>query len=63
MPKDKETHDERRKRELDERLDRELAQSFPASDPPKITLGAPARKSRRSPAPTDRKKGHRKRER
>jgi hypothetical protein len=58
MPKDKETREEREKRELDARLDRELAQSFPASDPPKVTLSAPARKARKR-----RKGGHLRRDR
>jgi hypothetical protein len=42
MPKEKETTEEREKRELDEDLDRQLEQSFPASDPPKITRSVPA---------------------
>ncbi|GGE53766.1 hypothetical protein GCM10007276_33540 [Agaricicola taiwanensis] len=37
MPGTKETREEREKRELDEELDRQLEQSFPASDPPKLT--------------------------
>jgi hypothetical protein len=37
MPKEKETHEQREKRLLDEELDRQLEQTFPASDPPKIT--------------------------
>jgi len=37
MPKERETREQREKRELDEQLDRELEQTFPASDPPKIT--------------------------
>lgn len=32
-----ETREQREKRELDEELNRQLEQSFPASDPPKIT--------------------------
>lgn len=56
MPKQKETRENREKRELDERLDRELEQSFPASDPPKLTRSVPAPKSRRSRSPTTRKK-------
>ena len=31
------THDELEKRKLDAELDRQLEQTFPASDPPKIT--------------------------
>jgi hypothetical protein len=37
MSKQKETPEQRVKRELDEELDRQLEQTFPASDPPKIT--------------------------
>lgn len=54
--KEKETREQREKRELDERLDQELEQSFPASDPPKLTRRAPASKSRRSRSPTTKKK-------
>ena len=41
MPKEQETPEQREKRELDEELDRQLEQTFPASDPPKITRGTP----------------------
>jgi hypothetical protein len=41
MPKQAETREERRKRELDDELDRQLDQTFPASDPPKVTRGTP----------------------
>jgi hypothetical protein len=37
MPKEKETCEQREKRELDDELDRELEQTFPASDPLKVT--------------------------
>ena len=37
MPNGNETLEEREKRELDAELDRQLEQTFPASDPPKIT--------------------------
>lgn len=37
MAHEKETPEERQKRKLDEELDRQLEQTFPASDPPKIT--------------------------
>ena len=37
MSKEKETPEQRAKRKLDEELDRQLEQTFPASDPPKIT--------------------------
>jgi hypothetical protein len=33
--------DQRDKRELDEELNRQLEQTFPASDPPRITRGPP----------------------
>ncbi|HLT90511.1 MAG TPA: hypothetical protein VKZ85_06165 [Woeseiaceae bacterium] len=57
MP-EKGSREDRKKRELDERLDRELAQSFPASDPPKVTLGVSAKKpeSRRGGSPAPKKK-------
>jgi hypothetical protein len=42
MPKNKETPEELEKRELDEELDRQLEQTFPASDPPKITRSTPS---------------------
>ena len=42
MSQPKETHEEREKRKLDEELDRQLEQTFPASDPPKITRSIPA---------------------
>jgi hypothetical protein len=37
MPDDKADQNRREKLKLDEELDRELEQTFPASDPPKIT--------------------------
>jgi hypothetical protein len=40
MPKHDETSKQREKRELDEELDRQLQQTFPASDPLKITRGS-----------------------
>lgn len=40
MPKQDETSKQREKRELDEELDRQLQQTFPASDPLKITRGS-----------------------
>lgn len=42
MRKKKETREEREKRELEEALDLQLEQSFPASDPPKVTRSVPA---------------------
>lgn len=41
MPKKKETREEREKRELEEELDRQLEETFPASDPPKVTRSLP----------------------
>jgi hypothetical protein len=41
MPKEKNTREEREKQELDEELDRQLEQTFPASDPPKVTRTPP----------------------
>ncbi len=58
MP-EKGSREDRKKRELDERLDRELAQSFPASDPPKVTLGVISRCGRRQPAKPDAKEDRR----
>ena len=42
MPKNKETREQREKRELDEELSRQLEETFPASDPPKVTRSNPA---------------------
>jgi hypothetical protein len=41
MPVAKETREQREKRKLDEELDEQLEQTFPASDPPKITRTRP----------------------
>jgi hypothetical protein len=54
MPKEKETPEQRQKRQLDEELDRQLEQTFPASDPPKVTREPPPR-----PARDDKKQGSR----
>lgn len=40
--KDRLTPEELEKQTLDAELDRQLDQTFPASDPPKITRGAPS---------------------
>jgi hypothetical protein len=48
MPKENETPEQRQKRKLDEELDRQLEQTFPASDPPKITRTPHPIKSRPS---------------
>jgi hypothetical protein len=37
MSKERETPEQSQRRKLDEELDRQLEQTFPASDPPKIT--------------------------
>jgi hypothetical protein len=50
MPNPAETREERTKRELDDELDRQLDQTFPASDPPKVTRSAPA--TQVTPMPT-----------
>ena len=42
MPKDKEAREQSDKRKLDDELDRELEETFPASDPPKVTRSIPA---------------------
>jgi hypothetical protein len=52
MPKENETREQREKRLLDEELDRQLEQTFPASDPPKITR-RPPNQTRRKPGTTD----------
>jgi hypothetical protein len=41
MPK-KMTREQRERKAVEDELDRELDQSFPASDPPKITRSSPA---------------------
>jgi len=45
MSKEIETQEQREKRELDEELNRQLEQTFPASDPPKITRTAAAKRA------------------
>ena len=42
MPKHKVTRKERGKRKLDNELSRQLEETFPASDPPRITRSNPA---------------------
>jgi hypothetical protein len=56
MPKESETREQREKRKLDEELDRQLEQTFPASDPPKITRSR-ARQTRRKPGGNDGEQG------
>jgi hypothetical protein len=41
MEKEKETREQREKRQVEDELDLELEQTFPASDPPKITRSTP----------------------
>lgn len=45
VTKEIETREQREKRELDEELNRQLEQTFPASDPPKITRAAAAKRN------------------
>ena len=42
MPRKNETREEREKWELDKELDRQLEQTFPASDPPNVTRSTPS---------------------
>lgn len=42
MPEEKETREQREKRELDDELNRQLEETFPASDPLKVTRSSPA---------------------
>jgi len=42
MPKHNETRKQRERRELDSELSRQLEETFPASDPPKVTRSSPA---------------------
>lgn len=42
MPKHKETREQREKREFDKELSRQLEETFPASDPLKVTRSNPA---------------------
>lgn len=53
MSKENETPEQREKRKLDEELDRQLEQTFPASDPPKITR-TPTNRPRPKPDATAR---------
>jgi hypothetical protein len=57
MQKDKETRKQREKRRLDEELDRQLEQTFPASDPPKITRSGAATQPAGTPDTDDVGKG------
>jgi hypothetical protein len=42
MPKKSETREQRDKQEVDAELNRQLEDSFPASDPPKVTRSIPS---------------------
>ena len=42
MSKQAEMREQREKRELDDELNRQLEETFPASDPPKVTRSNPA---------------------
>jgi hypothetical protein len=53
MPRNKETREQRQKRKLDEELDRQLEQTFPASDPPKITRSVPVERTTAQPDTDD----------
>lgn len=53
MPKHKETREQRKKRELDNELNRQLEETFPASDPPKVTRSNPATQITPRPATGD----------
>jgi len=48
VSKESEARKQREKRELDDQLERELLETFPASDPPKITRTGTANRSNRS---------------
>lgn len=53
MSKEKLTPEQRRRRAVDDELDRELEQTFPASDPPKITRSEPEGQITPKPHPED----------
>jgi hypothetical protein len=57
MPKEGETRKEREKREIDDELDRQLEQTFPASDPPKVTRSSPATQVTPKPSAGDGEQG------
>jgi hypothetical protein len=41
MPDEKTTRERREREQVEDELDRQLAETFPASDPPKITRSRP----------------------
>jgi hypothetical protein len=53
MPKKRDTREERKKQELDDELDRQLEETFPASDPPKVTRSNPATQITPKPRASD----------
>lgn len=55
MPRENETRKQREKQELDDELNRQLEQTFPASDPPKITRSIPATQVTPKPGPRRRR--------
>ena len=55
MARRTETCEQRQKRELDNELSRQLEETFPASDPPKVTRSAPATQITPRPAAQDAK--------
>ena len=55
MSKQAEMREQREKRELDDELNRQLEETFPASDPPKVTRSSPA--SQITPRPETDDKG------
>jgi hypothetical protein len=57
MPKEKETLEQREKRELDDELDRQLEETFPASDPLKVTRSIPATQITPKPRVKDENQG------
>lgn len=57
MPKENETREQREKREVDDELNRQLEETFPASDPPKITRSIPATQITPKPDTGDKKTG------
>ncbi|WP_334416618.1 MULTISPECIES: hypothetical protein [unclassified Bradyrhizobium] len=57
MPKDNETRERREKREVDDELNRQLEETFPASDPPKVTRSIPGTQITPKPATGDEKTG------
>jgi len=57
MPKENETREQREKREVDDELTRQLEETFPASDPPKVTRSIPATQITPKPDTGDEKTG------